>query len=40
VVATVAKAQQEPQEPWFLTSVTAPLDLQSTDYIEALVEDK
>jgi hypothetical protein len=25
------KAQQEPHEPWFLTPVTAPRDLQSTE---------
>jgi len=39
-VATVAKAQQEPQEPWFLTSVTAPFYLQSMEDIEALADIK
>jgi len=27
----VEKAQHEPQDPWFLTGVTAPDDLQSTE---------
>jgi len=29
--ATEEKAQQEPHDPWFLTELTAPLVLQSTE---------
>ena len=32
IAATEAKAQQEPQLPWFLTPVTFPSDTQSTTY--------
>jgi len=31
IVATDAKAQQEPQCPWSLTGVTTPSSLQSTN---------
>lgn len=31
MAATAEKAQQEPHYPWFLTLLTAPFSLQSTD---------